>query len=196
MEQVLCCGPQDGKQQTFVLLDEHVPRTEPLQPEEALEQLALRYFRGHGPATQQDLMRWAGLNASEAKRAIASAGQKLVQAKLAGATYYLHADHPPPAAANTNYLLPAFDEYILGYKDRGDILAAEHTQQVFPGGGVFRATIVRDGRVVGTWKAQATTRQVRVTTQPFTPLSAAARSALKTLADRYGDFLGRTAVLL
>ena len=196
MEQVLCCGAPEGKEQTFALLDECVPESKPLQPEEALVKLAVRYFDGHGPATQQDLMRWAGLSGAEAVRGIAGAGKKLVAAKLAGETYYVSAHHPPPAAARAVCLLPAFDELILGYKDRSAMVNDQHVKQITPGGGVFRATILHDGQIIGTWKASATQRQVRVTPQTFAPLSAAARRALVQAAQRYGEFLGRPATVL
>jgi hypothetical protein len=196
MEQVLCCGAPEGKEQTFVLLDEHVPEAKPLQPEAALVKLAVRYFEGHGPATQQDLMRWAGLSGAETKRAIAGAGKKLIQAKLADETYYVAADQPPPTAARATFLLPAFDEYILGYKDRTTIADDQYAKQITPGGGVFRATIIHEGQVIGTWKASATKRQIRITPNPFTPLSAAATRALEKAAQRYGEFLGRPSGLL
>jgi hypothetical protein len=196
MEQVLCCGTPEGKEQTFALVDDRVPEAEPLQPEEALVKLAVRYFDGHGPATQQDLMRWAGLSGAEAVRGIAGAGKKLVAAKLAGETYYVSSNHPPPAAARAISLLPAFDEFILGYKDRSAMVNDQHVKQITPGGGVFRATIVHDGRIIGTWKASATKRQVRITPQTFAPLSAAARRALEQAAQRYGEFLGKPVAML
>ena len=196
MEQVLCCSAPEGKEQTFVLLDEHVPKAKPLQPEEALVKLAVRYFTGHGPATQQDLMRWAGLSGAETKRAIAGAGKKLVQTKLADETYYAAGGHPPPTAAHGICLLPAFDEYILGYKDRSAIADQQHTKRITPGGGVFRATIIHDGRVIGTWKASATNRQTRITPLPFAPLTAATTRGLKQAAQCYGEFLGRPAAVV
>ena len=195
MEQVLCCGAPEGKEQTFVLLDEHVPMSEPLQPEEALVRLAVRYFAGHGPASEQDLMRWAGLSGAEAKRAIAAAGQALHPHKLAHKTYYVSANSPPPKAARTIALLPAFDEYILGYKERDAVVTAQHAKRVTPGGGVFRATIIENGQVIGTWKTSATKRQVRITAQPIAPLTAATRRALERAAQRYGEFLGKPAAV-
>jgi hypothetical protein len=196
MEQVLCCGAPEGKQQTFALLDECVPEAKPLQPEEALVKLALRYFDGHGPATQQDLMRWAGLSGAEAVRGIAGAGKQLVAAKLAGEIYYVSASSPQPLAARAVSLLPAFDEFILGYKDRSAMVNDQHAKQITPGGGVFRATILHDGQIIGTWKAIATKRQVRITPQVFAPLSAAARRALEQAAQRYGEFLDTSATVL
>ena len=50
-------------------------------------------------------------------------------------------------------LLPAFDEHLLGYQDRSPQLHPTHFEHIVPGrNGMFLATVVRDGRVVGTWK--------------------------------------------
>ena len=46
-----CIGPQQGKEQTFVLLDDWVPKPNVLTRDEALATLAIRYYRSHGPCT-------------------------------------------------------------------------------------------------------------------------------------------------
>jgi hypothetical protein len=196
LEQVLCCGAPEGKQQTFALLGDWLPPTKPLQPEEALVRLATRYFDGHGPATLQDLMRWARLTSAEAKRAIAGAGKRLATVESAGRTYFMSAERrAEPAAARGAFLLPAFDEYLLGYKDRSAILDDEHAAAIFPGGGVFRSTLVHDGRVIGSWKASATKQRVRIVPAPFGELTPAQHRALAIAATRYGAFLGRAALV-
>jgi hypothetical protein len=48
-------------------------------------------------------------------------------------------------------LLPAFDELLLGWRDRSPTVPAAHARDVHPGGGILRATIVDDGVAVGTW---------------------------------------------
>jgi hypothetical protein len=198
LEQVLCCGAPEGKQQTFALLRDWLPATKALQPEEALIRLATRYFDGHGPATLQDLMRWAGITSAEAKRAIAGAGKLLATDEHAGRTYFMSAERPTvPAAARGAFLLPGFDEYILGYRDRSAIVDDEHADAIVPGGnGVFRSTLVHDGRVIGTWKASPTKKQVRIAPAPFAQLTPSQRRALTSAASRYGAFLGRAALVV
>ena len=60
-EGLLCLGPREGRQPTFVLLDDWIPRSRDLPREEALAVLATRYFASHGPATLQDFTWWSGL---------------------------------------------------------------------------------------------------------------------------------------
>jgi hypothetical protein len=91
-------------------------------------------------------------------------------------------------------LLPGFDEYLLGYRDRSVVLAPEHSDAIVPGGnGRFKATIVADGEVIGTWGRRVGTRGVVVEAAPFARLSASDVEALGAAADGYGRFLGRTA---
>src|SRR5690349_19527399 len=158
---VSCIAPHIGKEQTFVLLDEWAP--EPHRPErtEALGIMALRYFRSHGPASRADFARWTGLTMADTRAGIAAAGDRLTTVRVDGAEMIVDpalldapSDHPtaaPAEAADDWLALPGFDEYMLGYKDRTLMMADEHLAAVVPGGnGVFRATLVRGGRVVGT----------------------------------------------
>ncbi len=151
---LICFGTRRGKQQTFTLLDEWVPLTRSLTRDEALAELTRRYFTSHGPATVQDLMRWAGLTTAEAKTGLAAAGKALVQETIADRAYWMASDQPELNTGTTaTYLLPGFDEYLLGYSDRSAVLDPAYAQRICPGGnGMFSPTIVIDGVVTGTWK--------------------------------------------
>jgi hypothetical protein len=189
---LICLGPRQGKQDTFVWLADWVPETKPLNRDEALAELAHRYFTGHGPATIQDFMWWSGLPAAKAR-----AGPEMVETRLAqevvdGQTYwFLPSRTTPKAASPTAYLLPAFDEYLLGYKDRRAVLDPAHATKVVPGAnGMFKPLIVVDGRVVGTWKRTLRKTKVLVKFDPFESLSPAQMEAAAAAAEPYGRFLG------
>ena len=84
--------------------------------DEALAKLARRYFTGHGPATVQDLMHWAGLTAADAKLGLGAAGQALIQETIADRVYWMPREVPEiNHGAPSVHLLPGFDEYVLGY---------------------------------------------------------------------------------
>ena len=88
------------------------------------------------------------------------------------------------------HLLPAFDEYLLGYKDRGAVLAVDDAQRVVPGkNGIFFPTIVVGGRVVGTWKRKLRKNSVDVTLSPFARLVGLDERATEA-ARSYSDFVG------
>jgi hypothetical protein len=198
---ILVLGPIIGKQQAFVLLEEWAPTPRRLERDEALRELAGRYFRSHGPATEGDLARWSGLPLRDVRRGIALCGDALGRLELGGMTYYLAPEVPDtafaasPAAGVPNIrLLPGFDEYLLGYGDRSAALAPEHAAAVVPGGnGMFLPTIVIDGEVMGTWKRTTTTREVVIGLSPFHPLSGQTTTGLAAAVQAYGAFLGKPA---
>ncbi len=200
----LVLGPMSGKQQAFVLLEEWVRAPRRLGREEALGELAGRYFRSHGPATERDLARWSGLPLGDVRRGIALCGDGLGRLELGGITWYLAPevlDGPPAAPAARAIpnvpdvrLLPGFDEYVLGYQDRTAALAPEHAQAVVPGNnGMFLPTIVIDGEIVGTWRRTARTREVVIDLSPFRPLPDDALEGLAGAVLAYGAFLGKPA---
>ena len=195
---LLCFGAPRGKQPTFTLLTDWVPAAaSPLSREAALAGLALRYFSGHGPASLADLARWAGIGLGEAKLGLASVEKQLDRATVDGVPHYFAGeDSPPSAAVRDAFLLPGFDEYMLGYKDRAGFLDPQHADKIVPGGnGIFRPTLVLRGRVLGTWRAAERKRELSIELEPFAPLSAADRRLLSRAAERYGAFAGKLAQL-
>ncbi|MCT7356106.1 winged helix DNA-binding domain-containing protein [Streptomyces sp. 15-116A] len=137
---LICHGPQRSGEATFVLLDDWVPGTGPLPftGDAACAELARRYRAGYGPADAADLAHWSGLRASVCKKAWADAGETPAQ-------------DAEGLARDDVRLLPAYDNYLLGYRRRELSVPAEHERRVWPGGGVIRPTVVVDGWAVGTW---------------------------------------------
>jgi hypothetical protein len=189
----LVLGPVDGRGQGFVLLEEWVPVRRRLERDEALGELALRYFRSHGPATERDLARWSGLTLADVRRGLAVSGDRLTTLEIDEATYHVAPEALTSTAESARvHLLPGFDEYVLGYLDRTAAVAPEHSQAIVPGGnGMFRPTVVVDGEVVGTWGRVARAGQIVIEPVCFGRLSATERDGLAAAARAYGAFLGR-----
>jgi Winged helix DNA-binding domain len=192
---VICVGPMEGKQQTFALLDEWAPSSRELSREEALVELASRYFASHGPATVQDFAGWAGLTLTDARTGLegARSGSGLVAERREGQDYVRAAAEAASVAAgmmSSVHLLPGFDEYLLGYRDRSAVLAAEHAQKVVPGGnGMFLPMVVVEGQVAGTWKRTVRKNGVDVALKPFVTLGDV-EERVSEAATRYSRFLG------
>lgn len=190
-EALICFGPREGKQHKFVLLDEWVPAARTLTREEAFAELSARYFTSHGPATVQDFVWWSGLTTADARLGIELARPRLTRETLDGQAYWQAAKMPPARPESSSaHLLPAFDEYTVGYRDRGAVLDSAHARRVNLGGGMLNPVIIVDGRVVGTWKRALTRTAVTVTLAPFDALGAAQHWAVTAAARRYGAFLG------
>jgi hypothetical protein len=190
---VLCFGVHDGKQPTFVLMDEWIPDAQDKEHDEAVGLLAERYFVSHGPATLQDFAGWGFMTMTEAKQGLEIAGSKLTKLEVDGLTYYMaHSGKVAPPTSST-FLLPGFDEYILGYKDRRSVLATEHSQKVVPGNnGMFLSTIIVDGAVVGTWKHVVKAGVLQITPQYFDEVEFQAQELLVPAAQKYANFIGHT----
>jgi hypothetical protein len=123
----LCLGPRDDGEQQFVLLEEWIPQRRRLDRDAALAELALRFLRGHGPATVKDLARWAGIRVTEARAGLAAARDGLAALELDGTEYHLDPATPDllaehRAEACGTFLLPGFDEFVLGYGDRSAVV--------------------------------------------------------------------------
>jgi hypothetical protein len=174
---VLCLGPTEEGRQLFVLLDEWVPPQPGRDRAEALGELALRYFTGHGPASVRDLARWSGLTLGDARAGLVSVRPQLAALEVDGVEYLLAPETPDLLAscrheAGGVFLLPGFDEFLLGYGDRSAVLDPQFADRIVPGGnGMFRPTVVVGGRVVGTWARAARGNRRGVTATPFTEFS-------------------------
>ncbi len=194
---LICFGSHNGKQPTFALLDDWVPKSKMLKGKEALAELAKRYFVGHGPATLKDFVWWSGLKVSDARIGAEMASSQLAKETFDGATYWmpleikeLHDSSP------TAYLLPAFDEYLIGYRDRRASLKDKHSQRVVPGGnGMFLPVIIIDGNVVGTWRRVLDKDNVDILLNPLTKLSRAHLDSIEVAAERYGKFMDKHVLL-
>jgi hypothetical protein len=192
----ICFGPPEDKEQTFVLLDEWVPKGQHRGREAALAELAGRYFASRGPATLQDFVWWSGLRVSEARASLDRARGRLDQAILDDQTYwFLPQDSAPQDPSPTAYLLPAYDEYYLGYKTRDAVLDPRYDEKAVSSGGVFRPMIVIEGQIVGTWKGTRKKDTMVVTPNLFRTLTSAEDQALVGAANQYGAFLGLPAQL-
>jgi hypothetical protein len=184
----LCLGPTDGeREQLFVRLADWVPDRR-LDRDEALAELAARFFTGHGPATVKDLVRWAGCTVRDARAGLAAVADRLETVTVEGTEYLMDPATPDRLAAARSeadgvLLLPGFDEFVLGYGDRSAVVPAEFADRIVPGGnGMFRATVVHGGQVVATWKWAGRGAKRAVAVEPFTVLPDDVAAAIPGLA--------------
>ncbi|MGH3906920.1 MAG: winged helix DNA-binding domain-containing protein [Pseudonocardiaceae bacterium] len=185
----LCYGPVRDGEQHLVLVDEWVPRPKRPERDEALGEWALRYFSSHGPATVKDFAWWTKLVAADVKTGLAIARPQLERIEVDGVEYFLHPETPAlldscRSRAQGVFLLPGFDEYLLGYQDRGAALPAAFAQRVVPGNnGMFQSTVIADGEVIGTWKRTGRGAKQTVLATPFTSFSDTVQDAIPPLYD-------------
>lgn len=190
-EAIVCFGPREGKQQTFTLLDEWVPKKRLLAREEAIAAAVLRYFTSHGPATVADFSWWSGLTMTDAKSGIASVKSKLVEEIIDGKSYWMGASSGKAPSVDGTYLLPSFDEYFISYKDRTAVIDPKYIGEVNRGlNGMFNPIIVMDGQIVGIWKREVKKDHVVITSRAFTTFTQKHQQSISDEAKRYSKFLG------
>ncbi len=95
-ELLVCNGSRRGKEHTYTLLDERIPPSPMLTREEALAELARRYFTSHAPATVQDFSWWSGLKVSDARAALDMIKSELVSMPMDHLTYWMPKDMDLP----------------------------------------------------------------------------------------------------
>jgi hypothetical protein len=179
---------QDGKQ-TYALLDERAPNARRLDRDEALAELARRYFTGHGPATERDLRYWATLTVTDVRKGLAAVSDQLYSFEHDGRTYW-HAGAPPPAGVlqPRAHLLQILDEAFRGYQDSRYALDADGL--VKRDRAVYIGMVLVDGQMVGDMRRTNRPPHVTFEVRLFRSLNKSEVAAMHAAADRYADFLG------
>jgi hypothetical protein len=198
MERLVCSGEPRGDVHTYAPYADRVgARMAPgeLDRDQALAELALRYFTGHGPATVKDLAYWATLGLGEVRRGLAEVQDALTSSEHDGRTYW-HAPGEPPSGPGEppGHLLQLLDETYRGYQDSRWVLDARGLVPRQRERAIGIALV--DGQLVAAMKRNLARDVVRFELTPYRQLSPAERQVLQGAADRYGRFLDRRAELV
>ena len=195
LQGIICLGPHQEGTATYVLLQDWVTLGPALPPAAAYAELIRRYLAAYGPATPQDMAAWSGLPLRDIRTAWATIADELLEVEIAAAPAWLRRvdagwlDAPPPASPQV-HLLPRYDIYLLGYRDRTLIVSPAHTRRINAGGGIVLATLVVDGQVAGTWATERRAPRLVVQGTPFAPLAPAVAPGLAAECSDLGRFLG------
>jgi len=191
LDALICSGARRGKQFTYALLEERVPPARKLERDEALVELIKCYFTSRGPATLKDFAVWSGLTMADVKRGIEMLKPKLEHEVIDGQTYwFVESSLPAKASLTSAHLLPIYDEYVMGYKDRSAMLGALERDKFDAGSIAFDNLIVIDGMLVGSWKRTLSKREVSIETNFNARLTKAEQKAVTAGAAQFGKFLG------
>jgi hypothetical protein len=183
-------GPDRGAQPCLVLREDWLGKA----PERhdhgaALRELARRYLRAFGPATEADFVGWAGLGRRDVRSGLEGIAAELREVRTGGVTAVALKGRARHAGGPIIRLLPAFDTFLMGYRERDFIADAARWPAIGPGGGMLKPTLVRDGRALGTWKPPTAARP-QFEVELFEPLDAATRAALDAEIADVGRFEG------
>lgn len=189
---IVCSGAGRGKLQTYALLDERVPKTPELARDEAVARLTLRYFTSHAPATLKDFIWWSGLPTADARKGLEMNGSNLKSAEIEGRIYYLpNSFSIPKDESDALHLLPAFDEFMVAYKDRSAALEPDRAKEAITGNGIFKPVIVANGKIRGVWKRSYQKDSVVIEKVLFGELNDSETQIFRSKAQKYGAYEGK-----
>jgi hypothetical protein len=189
LEALICSGDDLGRETSYALLDDRVPPGATRNRSEALAELAQRYFTSRGPASLEDFAWWSGLAMGEARGALAEISAGLEEIQTEGSSLWLApSDSAPPSPRTTLRLLPAFDEYLISYTDRSAAITDMDNRKAVSNNGIFRPTIVRGGKVVGTWARRKQKSELIVETLLFRDAGRSLIRAIEKEAEAYLQF--------
>ena len=197
LDGVVCNGARRGKQFTYALLDEWVPAGKHFDRPDAIAELARRYFASHAPATLHDFQWWSGLNMADARAGLEAAQPFLVSETMDNKTYWTpSAFQARPVAPLTAHLLPAFDEFLVGYTDRDASLDPSRKAHAILSNGIFKPVIAINGKVRGIWQRTFYKQTIILEKQLFNDLSTAENQAFREAAARFANYIGQPYSLL
>jgi len=188
-----------GVEACFARLDKWLPNLnlDALNEEQAKEKLLLKYLHGYGPASVQDFASWSGLMISDARKTLENVTSELEEVRIEGikgqfwipkkdykSLMKVDLEEKTPA-----HLLPKFDSFVLGHKNRTRIIQKEFMKQVFRKAGDIASTVIVDDNIVGTWRYKKTRKSVTVTIAPFEKFEKDDLEKIRKEAEGLGDFM-------
>jgi len=191
LDKFICSGITRGRSSTYALFDERVAKQKSVARSEALARLALRYFTSHGPATLSDFNWWSGLNMGDARMALYMVKENLVSERRGKETFWFaETFRGYSGQMDSVHLLPAFDEFIISYKDRSASLSERINGKAVSSNGIFRPVILEDGKVTGLWKRIIKNNKLILETEFFGKPDKSVAIKLDEAIHRYRNFTG------
>jgi hypothetical protein len=185
ISQMMCSGPLRERQITYARWDTRVPPTRSVTREEALAALTRRYVASHGPATAHDFAWWSGLSIGDVRLGIELLGETIERSRVGDTEYWsMPSARPRRRRATVAHLLPTYDEYLIGYKNREIVGSSSLARSE------FMNHVIVDGVVLGAWGQTVGRAGLKIDAQLRRRLTPVERSALNRAAARYGEYVG------
>ena len=201
----LCQGPPRGAKVTFVRPDQWIEGWQEVGEEQALAEVCRRYLRTYGPARPADFREWfssSAFKAPEARALFDSLGDELEEVDVEGRrAYVLAGDSAFPASEPSLRLLPEYDVYIMGFRERDQLipevvrkLIAAHGRGRYEGPAGVRLILI-DGVAAGVWERKKRGKRIELRVIAARKLTRRQRTQLADEAERVGAFTGLEPVL-
>lgn len=191
-EGIVCSGPVKNSKITYALLPERVPDKKVLIRTESVIKLAKRYFTSHCPATLHDFVWWSGLPVTEARHALEEIGPDFSSETIGSEKYWFtNSSRESDFKKTSVHLLPAFDEFLISYKDRTASLLLTDNKKTISNNGIFRPLVIVNGQITGLWNRTIKNNKLIVTIDLFHPMNKTNNKILEKKISMFGQFLRR-----
>jgi hypothetical protein len=194
LEGVITSGPVQGKDQTYSLFDERVPKGAQFDRDRAVVELIRRYLASHGPATLKDMSWWSGLTISDLRAGLEGVGAGVSNGEVGGSKLWgIGETNGTRRRRLTVQMLQTYDEFVVGYTESrylGDPRAAD-VRKAFTDRSLPNGTVMLGPRIAGLWRRSLTAKRVEVEVLLYEPLLAAGAVALEKAVKELGRYLGR-----
>jgi uncharacterized protein YcaQ len=192
---VVCYGPNRGNEPTFVRADAWIPHWQDVPREQAEGALLRQYLRAFGPATQADFAMWSGITLTDAREIWAREQASIAPVNVEGwAAAALREDLDLLAQAKLERplvrLLPYFDSYLLGHREREHLASAQHRPKIYRPQGWIAPVVLVDGRAGAVWAHSLQGKHLSVDVARFESLSPHITAGIREEARDLGRFLG------
>jgi hypothetical protein len=190
MDGIVCSGPVKDNKLTYALLHERVPHKKEFSRDESLAELAKRYFNSRCPATLEDFIWWSNLTVQDARKAMDLIKSDFISVTMASKKYLIPNSFSEAASAKGSvHLLPAYDEFLISYRDRSNSLSEVSDRKTISNNGIFYPTIVVNGQVTGIWKRTFQKKKATVSVNLFRPLKESPINIIGNKVRVFGRYL-------
>jgi len=195
VEGLLCYGPEQGPEVTYVRADNWLPKQKDISDVEARQILFRRFMRAYGPATVHDFAKWAGIAMQHAKETKDAVQDDLIEVNVEGAKAFILREDlkqllDGPCQDNFLRLLPGFDSYLLAHVSKDHLVQRKHYKRVYRNQGWISNVVLLGGRIIAIWSYKRSASRIVVTIEPLESLSRTIRQNILDEADNIASFLG------
>jgi hypothetical protein len=191
---VVCYGPPRSAEPTFVRADAWIPHWKRIANDQMEDALLRRYLKSFGPATAEDFAVWTGLTLTEARAIWVRQQTRMVHVRIGNRTASIFQDNVNDLTrAGFDHpsvrLLPYFDSYVLGHKQRDHLVSARHHTDVYRPQGWIAPTVIVNGRVAAVWRHEQKGNRLWIGVTKFEPLSKPVQNKIQEQAHTIARFL-------
>jgi hypothetical protein len=196
VEGLICYGPRQGVEVTFVRTCDWLPKKKAVRADEAQRILLASFLKAYGPARVRDFVKWSGNSMKESKPVWDAMMDEMAEVSVEGELNWclrksLAQLKDSGFSDPILRLLPNFDPYLLAHASKNHLVGDKHYKRIYRPAGWISPVVLLNGRVAGIWSSSRDSTALSLNVELFEKLPAAARTQLNEETARLGQFFGK-----